>query len=65
MKLIVNGVEQQVTAKTMAELVTEMGYEDVPVATARNQTVVAKRNRETTDIQEGDRIEILIPMQGG
>ena len=65
MKLIVNGVEQQVTAKTMAELVTEMGYEDVPVATARNQAVVAKRNRETTDIQEGDRIEILIPMQGG
>jgi sulfur carrier protein len=64
-KIIVNGVEQQVTAKTMAELVTEMGYEDVPVATARNQAVVAKRNRTTTHIQEGDRIEILIPMQGG
>lgn len=65
MKIIVNGVERDVNAKTLSELVVEMGYEEVPVATALNQTVVTKRNRDTTKIRPNDRIEILIPMQGG
>lgn len=65
MKIVVNGVEHIVAAKTVAELVIEMGYEDVPVATARNHAVVPKRARATTELQPGDRIEILVPMQGG
>ncbi len=65
MKISVNGVEREVKAKTLAELVTERGYDDVPVATALNQSVISKRIRDKTEIRSGDRIEILVPMQGG
>jgi sulfur carrier protein len=49
----------------MAELVIELGYEDVPVATAVNRKVVRKVERAATPLHQGDQIEILIPMQGG
>ena len=49
----------------MAELLDELGYEDMPVATARNMNVVRKRERADTKLNDGDRIEILVPMQGG
>ena len=65
MKISVNGVERDVKAKTLAELLTELGYDDMPVATALNQTVVSKRVRHSTEIRSDDRIEILVPMQGG
>lgn len=65
MKLVVNGVQREVKAETMAELVIELGYEDVPVATALNRSVVRKVERAKTMLNHGDQIEILVPMQGG
>ena len=65
MKLVVNGEARDVKAQTMAELVIELGYEDVPVATAVNRKVVRKVERAATPLHQGDQIEILIPMQGG
>lgn len=65
MKLIVNGQPRDVNAQTMAELVIELGYEDVPVATALNRSVIRKTDRATTPLHHGDQIEILVPMQGG
>jgi sulfur carrier protein len=65
MKLIVNGEPTQVTAKTIADLIVECGFEDMPVATALNMAVVRKKDRATTPIKDGDRVEILVPMQGG
>ena len=65
MKLIVNGVARDVKAQTMAELLIELGYEDVPVATALNRAVVRKADRVKTALNHGDQIEILVPMQGG
>ncbi len=63
--IIVNGESMDTKAQTIAELLDELGYEDMPVATARNMTVVRKRERAETKLTDGDRIEILVPMQGG
>ena len=63
--IIVNGESVETKAQTIAELLDELGYEDMPVATARNMSVVRKRERAETKLSEGDRIEILVPMQGG
>lgn len=63
--IIVNGEPVETKAQTMAELLDELGYEDMPVATAKNMSVVRKRERAETKLTEGDRIEILVPMQGG
>lgn len=63
--IIVNGESVETKAQTMAELLDELGYDDMPVATARNMSVVRKRERAETKLSEGDRIEILVPMQGG
>lgn len=63
--IIVNGEGIETKAQTIAELLDELGYEDMPVATAKNMSVVRKRERAETRLYEGDRIEILVPMQGG
>ena len=62
---MVNGNESDVAAETFAELLLELGYEYMPVATALNMSVVRKKDRETVRLKEGDRVEILVPMQGG
>ena len=63
--IIVNGESVETKAQTIAELLDELGYQDMPVATAINMSVVRKRERAETKLSEGDRIEILVPMQGG
>ncbi len=65
MRLIVNGNETDVAAETFAELLLELGYEDMPVATALNMSAIRKKDRDTIRLKEGDRVEILVPMQGG
>lgn len=65
MRVVVNGNEMEITSATIADLLIEMGYEDMPVATAVNMAVVRKRDRAQTALKDGDRIEILVPMQGG
>jgi len=64
-RLIVNGNETDVAADTFADLLLELGYEDMPVATALNMAVVRKKDRDSVRLKEGDRVEILVPMQGG
>lgn len=65
MKLVVNGEVTDVKAKTVAELIVECGFEEMPVATALNMAVIRKKDRAATAIKDGDRVEILVPMQGG
>jgi len=64
-RVVVNGNEMEITSATIADLLIEMGYEDMPVATAVNMAVVRKKDRAQTELKDGDRIEILVPMQGG
>lgn len=64
MQLQVNGTAQEVDATTLDGLLGELGYSD-RVATALNEAFVPKSARATTPLKDGDRVEILAPMQGG
>lgn len=64
MKIILNGHEQKTQATTLASLLVEHGF-DGSIATARNGAFVPRAQRADTPIREGDRIEVVSPMQGG
>ncbi|MBB6470129.1 sulfur carrier protein [Aminobacter lissarensis] len=65
MKLTINGEQCEVTAATLAALLTELDYEGGWLATALNGEVVPARQRDGCALTDGDRIEILAPMKGG
>lgn len=65
MKIILNGEPAQVTGTTLAEAIIELGFAEARVASAVNETFVAKTARDDFQLSEGDRLEILAPMQGG
>ena len=65
MKLVVNGVEQEVAAETLAAALLQLDYSDARVATALNGEFVPARKRGDTPLSDGDRIEIVSPRQGG
>ena len=65
MKLMVNGETHEVAAATLAELLAALDYEGDWLATAVNSDLVHKANRAEFRLRDGDRIEILSPMQGG
>jgi sulfur carrier protein len=65
MTLLLNGQPQEVAARTLAEALAELGYADKVVATAVNGEFVSARLREGVALNDGDRIEVVAPMQGG
>jgi sulfur carrier protein len=65
MKIKVNGETRVVTSKNISDTLTELGFGDAKVATAVNEEFVATTLRQTYELTEGDRLEILAPMQGG
>jgi len=50
---------------TLAALLPQLGFGDATVATAVNGQFVPHAVRSGCLVREGDRIEILAPMQGG
>lgn len=65
MKIVVNGNAREVVALTLDQVLSELDYRESIVATAVNGEFVARTSRSTTRSLEGDRIEIVAPMQGG
>lgn len=65
MMFIVNGTQQKVEAQTLADLMRRLDYEGRWLATAVNGELVGRDARSAFRLKEGDRIEILSPMQGG
>ncbi len=65
MKITVNGKMLDVKATSLAELLIELDYSDMPVATAHNQEFVRRQDRDAAQLQNGDAVEILTPRQGG
>ena len=65
MKLVVNGVEQDVAAGTLAAALDALEYGETLVATALNGEFVPARKRAETILSQGDRLEIVAPRQGG
>jgi len=65
MNIIVNGASRETRAPDIAELLIELGYGDSAVATALNGAFVPAAARSLARLGEGDRVEVLAPMQGG
>jgi sulfur carrier protein len=65
MKLTINGEEQDVAAETLAALLSALDYEGDWLATAVNGELVPRGERDRHVLKDGDRIEVLSPMQGG
>ena len=65
MKILVNGDWRDVSSVDMASLLQELGYGESVVATALNGEFVPTATRAGAEVREGDRLEVLAPMQGG
>jgi sulfur carrier protein len=65
MRILVNGCWHEVRAAGLAAALGELGYGERTVSTALNGEFVAAVAREHTSLREGDRVEVLAPMQGG
>jgi sulfur carrier protein len=64
-KIQVNGVWREVLSADVASLLKELDYGDSVVATALNGVFVATGSRSGAPVSDGDRLEVLAPMQGG
>jgi sulfur carrier protein len=65
MRLIVNGEDQHLDAATLTDVLTLLEYEGGWLATAVNGELVHREDRADHRLCDGDRIEVLTPLQGG
>ena len=65
MKIRVNDEEVDIKADTISSLVSELGYDNKTIAIAKNEEFVPKGDYSSTKILDGDRFDIVAPMQGG
>ena len=65
MKILVNGVWHDTAAADVASALKELSYGESVVATALNGEFVPMSSRSEVALCEGDRLEVLAPMQGG
>lgn len=65
MRILVNGAWRETAATELAAVLEEMGLGRSAVATALNGEFVPIASRVGARVSEGDRLEVLAPMQGG
>lgn len=65
MKILVNGAWRELQAGELSAVLEELGYGESIVSTAVNGEFVPTSARAATALAEGDRVEVLAPMQGG
>ncbi|HWX69487.1 MAG TPA: sulfur carrier protein ThiS [Steroidobacteraceae bacterium] len=65
MKILVNGAWRETHSSELARALEELGYGASVVSTAVNGEFVAASQRAHTVLADGDRLEVLAPMQGG
>ncbi|MDO5647114.1 sulfur carrier protein ThiS [Paracoccus sp. (in: a-proteobacteria)] len=65
MKIDVNGEIRDTSAATVADALAEWGWGDARVATALNGEFLPASARADQPLRDGDRLEVLAPMQGG
>lgn len=65
MKILVNAEPRDIAGPTLAEALAELGLDTPAVATALNGAFIPRDSRAATALAEGDRLEVLAPMQGG
>ncbi|MGB5698063.1 MAG: sulfur carrier protein ThiS [Polyangiales bacterium] len=66
MQLVVNGQERQVELRTtVKQLLASLDLADTLVAVERNEEVVPRARYESTELSDGDRVEIVHFVGGG
>ena len=65
MQIILNGESRNSTAKTILELISELGYTDKRIAIELNGEIVPKSQHAITPLNEGDQLEIVVAVGGG
>ncbi|MQS00101.1 sulfur carrier protein ThiS [Gluconobacter aidae] len=65
MRIDLNGQTIETQAQTLADLLSEQGFESSCVATAVNGEFIARSLRSETRLDDGVKVEVLSPMQGG
>lgn len=65
MRILVNGASREIGAADLSAALEELGYAGAVIATAVNGEFVPAADRQASRLAEGDRIEVLAPMQGG
>ncbi len=65
MNIKLNGESLNVSAATLTDALIELGFGDAKVATAVNEDFIPVSLRANHTLNEGDRLEVLAPMQGG
>lgn len=65
MKIFLNDDAHEVEAVTLAAALESLGFGGRKIATAVNGRFVAAAARPRTPLADGDRIEVVAPMQGG
>lgn len=65
MRIYVNGDQREVESDILALALNALGYGGRKIATAVNGRFVAASIRPATRLSEGDKVEVVAPMQGG
>jgi thiamine biosynthesis protein ThiS len=66
MRLVVNGEERQVEPRTtVKQLLVALGLADTLVAVERNEAVVPRARHDSTELADGDRVEVVHFVGGG
>jgi sulfur carrier protein len=65
MRIYVNGDQHEVEPETLALALNALGFGGRKIATAVNGRFVAAAARDKTKLADGDKIEVVAPMQGG
>ncbi|MEK7688561.1 MAG: sulfur carrier protein ThiS [Pseudomonadota bacterium] len=65
MRIFLNDEVRDIDAGTLAAALDAMGFGGRKIATAVNGRFVAAPARLGTKLADGDRVEVVAPMQGG
>lgn len=67
MKLYINGfvVEIPITIKTISELINHFGFRTPVIIVEHNNVILQNGEHETTEINDGDKIEFVQFVGGG
>lgn len=65
MRLTINGTPHQIDARYLSDALTLLEFQGEWLVTAVNGELIHRNQRQQCQLDDGDRIEVLSPMQGG
>ncbi len=66
MKLTLNGETKEFSdIRTVRDLLTALGYEGKRLAVELNGNIVPKSQHDTTELNDGDALELVVAVGGG